>query len=267
MSMRLLVFASLVAFAACDGAASSDSDATVPRDVAAPVLDGSGLLDAGSGRLDAGPSHVDAGVSLCQVGACDPLFPGGCGARLCVLWGEASSCEDTPGTYSAGTPCETTMDCAPGLACFRTREGGGECGRICCPEADACTDGAVCGGSGVLVDGTATSWGWCLPPRTCDVLRHDEVCEEREGCYIVDAEGHTECRVAGTGGPGDPCEAQEDCQPGFFCGGIESTRGRCVRICRLGADDCPPAEGRCVAQRHSPDGTGFCTIDAATARR
>jgi hypothetical protein len=41
---------------------------------------------------------------------------------------------------------------------------------------------------------------------------------------------------------------------------------RCVRICRLEGSECPTAEGRCVAQRHSPEGTGFCTVDTLTGR-
>jgi hypothetical protein len=131
--------------------------------------------------------------------------------------------------------------------------------------AEAIASGAFCAGSGVLVDGSETSWGRCLPPRSCDVLHPERSCVAREGCYIVGADGSTECRVAGEGGAGAVCSEQEDCQSGFFCGGIGDNR-RCVRICRIGSDDCPSEEGRCIAQAHSPDGTGFCTLDAMTAR-
>src|SRR5690606_29398114 len=174
-------------------------------------------------------------------------------------WGEASSCEPAAGALAVNAPCESVADCAPGLACFATADGGGTCGRICCPsEPDACVDGAVCGGSGVLVDGTATSWGRCSPPQPCDVLDPVASCGDREGCYIVDRAGTTECRVAGSADIGEVCSAQNDCRPGAFCG----LGGRCVRICRLGAGDCPAGEGRCVAQVHSPPGTGFCTADS-----
>lgn len=226
--------------------------------------DGGGLLDSGvpidGSRRDAGTGAGSSG--LCEVADCDPRRPD-CESGSCVLWGEASTCEPAAGPYPAGTPCTTVMDCAAGLACFLTHAGG-ECGRICCPsQPDACTDGAVCRGSGVLVDGTATSWGRCLPPQSCEVLRAEESCEPREGCYIVDTSGATECRVAGTGGPGDPCVAQEDCADGFFCGFLK----QCVRICRLGEGDCPPSEGRCIAQSHSPPGTGLCGMETSNARR
>lgn len=232
-------------------------DAGFVRD-AALIDGGEVLLDAGGwAREDAGASADGGRNPYCEIGACDPRVPD-CADGSCALWGEASSCEESAGTYPADTPCEDVSDCAPGLACFATPEGGGVCGRICCPaEPDDCVGDAVCGGAGVLVDGTETRWGRCLPRRSCDVLAPEEACGEREACYIVDSSGATECRIAGSAGADEPCVVQQDCQSGFFCG---ATR-RCVRICRLG-DECPPGEGRCVAQHHSPEGTGICTRSA-----
>lgn len=267
MSTRfLLLLVPLVA--GCDGHTPHGYDGGPGRDAA--LVDGGGLLDASAPRdaaRDAGASATDAGPGgLCWSAACDPRAPDCLDGASCVLWAEASSCVDSPGSYAANAACESVMDCTPGLACFRTSDGSGVCGRVCCPgDPAACVDGAVCGGSGVLVDGTPTSWGRCLPPRSCSLLRPDESCDEREGCYIVDLERTTECRVAGTGGPGDACVAQTDCQAGFFCGGLADAL-RCVRICRLEANECPSGEGRCIAQRHSPEGTGFCTVDMLTGR-
>jgi hypothetical protein len=153
------------------------------------------------------------------------------------------------------------MDCMPGLACFATDTAGvGVCGRVCCPgDATGCVGDLFCAGSGILIDATQTSWGRCLPSRSCDVLDPQAVCEEREGCYVIDTQGNTECRVAGLGGAGDPCYEQQDCQSGFFCGGIGALR-QCVRICAIGGIDCPIDEGVCVAQAHSPAGSGFCVL-------
>jgi hypothetical protein len=250
---------------ACDGGGSPGPDAEVPRDAA--LLDGGGLLDSGLSPSDAAVDAGDAAAPwACPAEVCDPRFPDGCGEDVCVLWGEGASCEVGAGSVSMGAGCETASDCAPGLACFRGRDGLGACGRICCPgDPLACADGSVCGGSGMLVDGTSVPWGQCLPPRRCSVLRPEETCEPREGCYLLDLEGTTECRVAGAGGTGDACMAQEDCQAGFFCGGITGAR-QCVRICRLGGEECPLEEGRCVAQAHSPEGTGFCTLDVTGSR-
>ena len=109
-----------------------------------------------------------------------------------------------------------------------------------------------------------TLWGRCLEARSCDVLAPAMSCLPGEGCYIVDALGRTECRVSGTAGAGESCVLPEDCAPGFFCGGLSSRH--CIRICRIGQNDCPAPEGRCIAQAHSPTGTGFCSADMTAQR-
>ena len=93
-----------------------------------------------------------------------------------------------------------------------------------------------------------------------------DVCEDREGCYIIDPSGGTECRIAGDATAGQPCRLQEDCEAGFFCGGVGVTK-RCVQICRLDTPgDCEEGEA-CVAQAHTPDGSGLCSVDATSFRR
>ncbi len=254
----------LVLLAGCDpGHGGPDGSVTRDAELAdgAP-FDAGALTDAGTALRDGSWPWATCPPTV----PCDPRSADGCGAESCVLWSASSSCEPTTGALGPGVSCDSVMGCAPGLACFRTREGTGVCGRICCAADEAgCTAGLSCGGSGVLVDGTATEWGRCLPLRSCDVLDPSTSCETREGCYIVDALGNTQCRLAGTGDAGDPCVEQEDCQSGFFCGGVATTR-RCVRICRIGAEDCDSGE-RCVAQAHSPAGTGFCTAEMLLAPR
>ena len=248
-------------------------DGSLMRD--ATVGDGGGFLDAGAAASDAGgpasdAGAIDAGAPLCDRRACDPrAAASSCIAGPCALWSTSPTCEaTTPGTLTVGMPCADVQACGDGLACFLDEAGGtGLCGRICCPtDGAACAVGSSCGGSGVLVDGTETRWGRCLAIRSCNVLRPGEVCEPREGCYLIDGSRMTECRVAGAGGAGDGCEAQEDCQAGFFCGGIAAAR-RCVRLCSVVDDTCPATEGRCIAQSHTPDGVGLCTMDMTTFRR
>lgn len=264
MSSRLYPPISLMALAmlACDGPIEP-MDASVRRD--AQVQEG-GLLDAGpppvSDASAARDAARDAGPPLCVWDACDPRAADGCEDASCALWSAEPSCETDRGGLGRDAACTTVSDCAPGLACFLV-EGAGVCGRICCPGDDAaCAEGSTCGGSGVLIDGTSTSWGRCLDTRRCDVHRPREQCEDREGCYIVDAVGMTECRVAGTAGVGDACAVQEDCMAGLFCGGVGATR--CIRICRIGEDDCEVGES-CVAQAHTPSGSGLCAIDGRSA--
>lgn len=265
MSIRVLVALAAMALVACDDS-NAMPDAGLTRDGA--VGDGGGLLDGGPvdaavPASDAGT--VDAGEPLCDIAACDPRTPrSGC-PDACTLWSASPGCNDTSeARLTAGMPCTDVGQCAPGLACF-LEGSSGVCGRVCCPDNGDCPVGSRCGGSGMLVDGTSTRWGRCLAQRSCDLLRVDS-CEAREGCYLIDTTSMTECRIAGTAGAGEPCDVQEDCRAGFFCGGVLGAR-RCVRICDLRADDCPAAEGRCVAQTHTVafENVGLCTLDMMTA--
>ncbi len=243
------------------------TDAPLPLDTA---LTEGGIIrdDVGSAsdaaRIDAGS---DAGVLRCT-SDCDPRFDAdGCVDDLrCTLAAEEPACSDAFGASEAGEPCTSVDGCAPGLACFRaSRSAGGVCGVICCPGDDAatCEGTARCGGDGTLVDGTATAWGRCVVPRTCSVLSPELTCEAREGCYIVDGVGGTECRIAGTAEAGEACTVPEDCAAGLFCGGL-ATR-TCLRVCSLTMTRACSSDERCVAQTYSPEGTGICV--AATGAR
>lgn len=271
MSTRALVAFAALALVACDGD-GDPLDGGLMRDAA--VGDGGGILDAGA--LDAAvmagdAGGFDAGLPLCDAVACDPRDPRtGCGGEdACVLWGEAPACEDaTLARLGAGMPCVASGECQAGLACF-LEGAAGVCSRVCCPsDPMGCAVGSRCGGAGVLVEGTETGWGRCLAQRSCDLLRPTETCEPREGCYLIDTTMMTECRIAGSGAAGAPCELQEDCRAGFFCGGVAAAR-RCVRLCDLRADECPLDEGSCVAQSHTVafENVGLCTLDMMTANR
>ncbi|HJL47456.1 MAG TPA: hypothetical protein RMG45_16505, partial [Polyangiaceae bacterium LLY-WYZ-15_(1-7)] len=175
-------------------------------------------------------------------------------------------CVPMGGRIGEGEPCERTDQCMVGLACFRKREGG-VCGRICCPASGAACDPEEeerCGGPGVLIDGSETEFGECLPPRACDVLA-DDACEPGESCYIVSSRGDTDCREAGEADVGEDCEAPNDCAAGLTCSGFFEQA--CVRICALEVEgSCPADEGTCVAYAQSPEGTGLCTLDATMMR-
>lgn len=257
MTQRLaLGLALLVVACGGDDGGTPDTGADAAR-LDATVIDGGPLTDA------AGPdANVDAGDAappmMCPA-PCDPTT-GICGAGVCILAGDEPTCVREAGAQEEGTPCDAPDQCAPGLACFLKREGG-TCGRVCCPaSADGCGPDERCDGPGVLVDGSRTGFGECLPPRSCDVLGDD--CEPMEACYIVDADGGTDCRAAGAAPVGAPCERPNDCAPGLACTGLfERT---CVRVCSLSASgSCPTTEGSCVAYAQSPEGTGLCTPESA----
>lgn len=224
-------------------------------------------------REDTGPpgdtspdATPDAALSTCG-GGCDPTGRPTAGrgcldAAVCVLTGEAPSCSATPGSLPLGSACEMSDACAAGLACFRAgRTAGGVCAPICCPgDAETCVEGR-CAGDGILVDGTATAFGRCAPPRRCDVLAPELTCEAREGCYVVDATGTTECRIAGTRDAGETCMVPEDCATGLFCGGLGPRT--CLRICAIDMPRACEADERCVAQSYSPAGSGICVSTAS----
>ena len=247
------------------GVGCGDDDAVAPADYGVPqdattVVDAP-MADAGSLDMAAQP---DQGPAMVCPGLCRPDVPESCADFLtCVLEGPMPRCAPDAGTSEAGSPCESADQCAPGYACFEKRTGG-VCGRVCCTEdPTACGAGEVCRGTGTLVDGTATAYGECQAPRTCDVLATSETCEVGEACYIL-GEGENGCLAEGVGESGTACVAPNDCAAGYACvGAFEST---CARVCRLGRSDCMDVGGSCVAYAQSPDGTGLCTPDASSAR-
>lgn len=224
---------------------------------AAPADGGTSLLGATAANpADAGgPAYRPT----CPAPFCDPRLGGQCPGGTCALRGEVPTCGE-PGLSLEGERCEHADACAPGLSCVLAL-GAGVCRRLCCPgpasepaEPSSCPAGTRCGGSGQLVDGTTTEWGSCEPIRRCELFGMLQGCELREACYIVDADGHTECRIAGTAQAGEACRRPEDCGPKLFCGLLTQ---RCVPICQLDQNNCEPG-ARCIAQAHSPRGTGFC---------
>lgn len=222
-------------------------------------------VEGGTIRPDASPEDAtvadaaapDAGPSC--PGACDPRMTRGCfGSGFCALAAGVPMCVPMLGTVARGGECTTPEECGFGLGCFRDRATGlGSCERVCCPaDGMGCDPAERCGGSGELVGGERTAWAQCGPVRACDVL--DPVaCTEREGCFIVDAAGTTECRIAGTAAAGEACAQAEDCAAGLFCGGLGART--CLVVCALAAARGCPDLTRCIAQSYSPPGSGVCT--------
>jgi hypothetical protein len=246
------------------------SSQTAPRADGGPQLDAT-FLDA---SFDGSPwpdgsladASADAAPLACMSGNCDPREPSTTcdGAEVCALVGGEPTCVPSTGvgTGLEGTTCTASADCAPGLACIRYGDGA-ECAAVCCPsDAATCGSDMRCSIVGGLAEGGSTDWWHCIGPRPCDVFNPSDKCEPEEGCYIVSAEGDTDCLLAGTGGVGESCAEQNDCAAGLFCGGlVERT---CSRICGVSGDPtCPDGEGSCVVYAHSPVGTGICTVETS----
>ncbi|MAQ14007.1 MAG: hypothetical protein CMN30_04325 [Sandaracinus sp.] len=255
---RILVILGALAVVGCgDDDGDTPVDMAIPRDavtvVDAPMADADFAIDQGVA--------MDMSAPLCP-GSCRPDQALGCsGEATCVLEDARPRCAATVGDGELGSACEATDQCAPGFACFQRRTGG-VCGRICCrDDATTCEGDEVCRGTGILVDGTATGYGECQQPRTCDVLASPaDACELAEACYIL-SDGETACLAAGDRAAGEACVAANDCAAGYAC--VGAFEGTCARICRLGRSDCEAVGGTCMAYATSPEGTGLCTPDAS----
>ena len=247
----------LVAFSlvGCPIRESSAPDAGRARD--APIVETGLTFPDALTASDALASRPDAPSAYCR-GSCSPIARTGCADGDCVLTGDTASC-GVAGILSEGSECIESVQCGAGLACFDNGSGSSTCELICCPGDDSCGPDATCGGSGLLVGGVPTSWGRCLPERRCTVLAATSACTEREACYVVDAIGTTECRVAGARLMGEVCEVPNDCASGFACVGASAKT--CVALCSLDASTCPRAT-ECVRQAYTPSGIGICAPDA-----
>lgn len=254
----------VVGLGACSSNAPPDADTGMPRD--ATVVDSTLTNDAAS---DASAPASDTGTALDGAapscgGGCDPVAHMACGPDMsCRFVSGIPVCTAPPGPDAGsgtdGSACAYDTDCAPGLACFGVG-GLGTCGRVCCETRADCATTERCRGDGLLAGGTTTSWGRCLPPVSCDLAHPEHACAPREGCYIVDGAGTTECLLAGNVAPGAPCTEVADCAPGNVCTGL--TARTCVAICFLTStaphQGCGDTE-HCAAQAYSPAGTGICT--------
>jgi hypothetical protein len=164
-----------------------------------------------------------------------------------------------------GEACETTNNCAPGLACmpqssgisicvlgaFSVAQTAKECALVECTTAQDCCPPppSTCANDLVtcLADAGITSQSACARYNAqcvCDTARRD--CEQSK--CVTKCSDNTECTSSGTGRfcSGGKCVA---CSTDNDCGGTGSTRfkcisGQCEPPCK-GDGDCPGFE-RCV---------------------
>ena len=230
------------------------------RDRDGTIVDSTLVRDDASGDaiVAADGTGLDARTPPACGGSCDPRDPLACATGECVLQAGTPMCTPSAGAGLAGSTCAYPEDCAAGLACFADGAAGlGICAPLCCPRDATCAPTQRCGGSGELVRGGTTSWGRCVPVRGCDLAHPELACAAREGCYIVDSDGHTECLVAGVALEGEPCARSDDCAAGGVCAGIAGMS--CARVCLLDTPRDCGVDRRCEAQAYSPPGTGICT--------
>lgn len=165
-----------------------------------------------------------------------------------------------------GEACETTNDCAPGLACmpqasgvsicvlgaFAVSQSAKECAIVECTSAQDCcptppstcaSDLALC-----LQDAGISSQSACARYNAqcvCDTTRRD--CEQSK--CVTKCSDNNECLSSGnrycSGGKCVQCSTDNDC--GSASSGFKCISGQCEPPCK-GDGDCPGFE-RCVAER------------------
>lgn len=259
-------FAAALAVAGCAGTVVDDApplfdagtrDAYLVTEAGPILRDGDVARDAAA---DGAAMPSDAAAPACPMSSCDPRTNAGCLLEMaCRPTAAGAECAVLMGSGAVGSPCMSSEDCGPSLACFRHGMVG-MCGRVCCAAAPAeCAAPERCVPDRALWDGTTSAWGECVAPRACDVLRPRDTCDAGDGCYIVSSSGETDCRPAGTAVEGADCVEPNDCAPGLFCGGL--SHRTCARICAIpqgGGAGCPMMTV-CRAYTYSPAGTGICS--------
>jgi hypothetical protein len=201
----------------------------------------SGTADSGtadSGKADSatdagsapdGPCTIPSGAKC----AVDPQC--GCPANeKCDLPNGTAACISF-GTTPVGDLCnDGETDCEPGDTCTN-----GVCHPFCTTPFQPCpaiTDGPPLGECTENNGNTAQGF---LCPLSCTLAPNS--CKSETGCVTVpSADGgvFTDCEAPGTGGTGDSCSTDTDCQKGFGC----STQ-TCYQWCELS-----PATTTCVTR-------------------
>lgn len=238
---------------AADQGGLSDSGLTLDLDV--PLADSALPLDLGTAMSCIAPT------------GCDPRDPTACADGFACRAGDSGD----PTCVAAGlgdeaAACGSGDDCTAGLSCFMTGQNA-TCARPCCGPQD-CDEGEWCADATVANLDPQPGFGRCRPYTMCDVEANgssvDDGCGTDHACYIVASGRVTDCRPEGLAVTGEACAEQNDCAGGFFCAGFGSDRS-CVRICALDVTgSCPGSEGSCQAYAQTPDGTGLCTVEAAS---
>jgi hypothetical protein len=285
LPIPFLVAAALAAFpVACGSSASDGAIQNLGGNGAGGFQDTTTGAGGGDASIDISP---DAGhdptktfAELCGTGVCAPGgSPDGCGiqpvndgappgpqTQACGLVAAKSGAYPVCGPVGASLadqPCQTVADCAAGLGCVQTANGGA-CRPYCCADVEACPDKTYCAPQPMAED-DKTQIPVCVPTDNCTLLPDAQTCPAMQtppapgccadglACFIVRSDGSTSCLTPGASGLGGTCP----CQAGFVCSKLTD---ECKKLCRLGHDaaDCPGG-GKCEGGSMAyPAGFGVC---------
>ncbi|HZO16997.1 MAG TPA: hypothetical protein VFB62_27160 [Polyangiaceae bacterium] len=158
--------------------------------------------------------------------------------------------------------------CANGLD--DDRDGASDCQDVDCNESGVCeTTQATCAngvdddknGRTDCEEAACVSGGFCTPfPSECNIVPQ-EGCPQGMGCYPFD-DGTRECRLAGLGTAGSPCDDNASpAEPSACAAGQVCVSGLCNPICMH--DGHCPRETICLGGTPSNMPFGICSLPCA----
>ncbi|HEY6560223.1 MAG TPA: hypothetical protein VI072_23220 [Polyangiaceae bacterium] len=169
------------------------------------------------------------------------------------------------GKDPADAPCNTSADCAPGLACVGTEHG--QCRPYCCDGSDVCAERSYCAERSLresVALGKDVRVPVCVTADRCDLgqpypcqadaqSQDDCTCKDPQtACGVVRADGTTSCIEPGAGKAGEDCPCAWD----HICS--QATR-TCLKLCSTSAeDDSTCGSGKCQASANLPRNYGVC---------
>jgi hypothetical protein len=223
----------------------------------------------GCSKVDAGAdAQEEAGVIF---PGCNPVPPTCAAGQTCQVNCMTVSAQCTQGgTHTAGQPCDTNKDCAPGTQCFNYGAAGCNtpkpvkiCLRfcdsddVCAPARDGGADGGGAdaggadGGAGVVgtrslcqgpvnCDTVATGYHTCTfacDPRLAAATAGTTRCPTGLSCLVVGGMDQVDCACADstrTKTEGMDCQSGAECAPGYICNIMADTK-KCRAVCRCDA--------------------------------
>jgi hypothetical protein len=190
-------------------------------------------------KLDAGPEACSSlpPAPMCDDGpagtdTCNPACQTGCTCGRCTVAAGTAICL-AAGNKTRGQTCNPAADdCEAGLGCVREGCGTnlGRCYEFCRTGND-CADGLTCS---VTLDGGFRACG--LPPAGCNAQTGNG-CSPGLVCYYRDLGDTTLCDCPGQQDEADTCVFYNDCIPGYTCVSISGV-STCRRLCTNGGGEC-----------------------------
>lgn len=175
-------------------------------------------------------------------GSCDPVTQCGCPeSQMCAVidWSTGATGCLPPGSIPAGGSCSVEIgECEPGAECLEWLENG-VCTGYCNQDSD-CSHGLPC--VEWEIPGINLCLNGCDPRAPSSDAAPFHACQPGQGCTVwsVSPESSVCTTPVLAGVAGDPCTGEEDCSPGFTCGGESGTA--CARWCAIGSGECSTGE-------------------------